>query len=279
MQDLSRSEHQSRSNIGVMVKRRKRFDHAPKKTDRADRTSHTDWIYGTHAVIAALRNPKRAVLRLLATAQGAESLGNAAVSPEIVSRQDIDRVLPGGAVHQGVAMQADPLPPIELDALLPLLANEDRAVVLVLDRVSDPRNVGAILRSAAAFGARAVVMPERHAAESTGALAKAASGALETVPLVRVVNLSRAMDQLKTAGLWCIGLDAGAETEIDDADLSGRIALVLGAEGAGLRRLTKEHCDLTVRLQMAGGVPSLNVSNAAAIALYVATRGMRAQPA
>ena len=191
---------------------------------------------------------------------------------EIVTRDDIERVLPGGAVHQGVALEADPLPQIGLDDLLASVSQSERAVIVVLDRVSDPRNVGAIMRSAAAFGARAIIAPERHAAEPTGALAKAASGALETVPLIRVVNLSRAMEKLKAAGLWCIGLDADAATDIGDADLTGRIALVLGAEGAGLRRLTRDHCDLTVRLPMDGNVPSLNVSNAAAIALYVATR-------
>ena len=261
-----------------MVKRRKRYDQAPKKAARVHQPSRNEWIYGLNAVSAALHNPKRVIHRLLTTQQGAEALNGVSISPEIVARDEIDRLLPGGAVHQGVALEADPLPQTELDDLVTLLSASDRAVVVVLDRVSDPRNVGAILRSAAAFGARAVIVPERHAAESTGALAKAASGALETVPLVRVVNLSRAMEQLKSAGMWCIGLDSEASDDIGDADLTGRIALVLGAEGAGLRRLTRENCDLTVRLPMAGGVPSLNVSNAAAIALYIATRGKSAKP-
>ena len=255
-----------------MVKRRKRFEHAPRKAARAHQPAGKDWIYGLHAVSAALNNPDRVVHRLLTTPQGAEALDNAVNGAEIVTRDDIERVLPGGAVHQGVALEADPLPQIGLDDLLASVSQSERAVIVVLDRVSDPRNVGAIMRSAAAFGARAIIAPERHAAEPTGALAKAASGALETVPLIRVVNLSRAMEKLKAAGLWCIGLDADAATDIGDADLTGRIALVLGAEGAGLRRLTRDHCDLTVRLPMAGAVPSLNVSNAAAIALYVATR-------
>lgn len=255
-----------------MVKRRKRYDQAPKRAAKAHPPSRREWIYGLHAVIAAANNPDRVIHRLVTTQQGAEALNGVSADPEIISRDEIDRILPGGAVHQGVALETDPLAETALGDLVVTLCALDSAVVLVLDRVSDPRNVGAILRSAAAFGARAVIVPERHAAESTGALAKAASGALETVPLVRVVNLSRAMEQLKSAGMWCIGLDSEAKTDIDDADLTGRVALVLGAEGAGLRRLTRENCDLTVRLPMAGGVPSLNVSNAAAIALYVATR-------
>lgn len=240
-----------------------------------------EWIYGVHAVTAALHNPARKPLRLIATRQAAADLsGNDAakggsIQAEVVQREEIDRVLPRGAVHQGLALQTDPLPPPDIEDLANEVASRDRAVVVVLDRVSDPRNVGAILRSAAALGACGVVVTERHAPEATGALAKAASGALETVPLVRVVNLARALDRLKQAGLWCLGLDSQGDTEIGDADLTGRIALVLGAEGAGLRRLTRDHCDLLVRLPMTDAVPSLNVSNAAAIALYAASRAGR----
>lgn len=236
-----------------------------------------EWIYGVHAVKAALGNPARQALRLIATRQAAADLSGdtAAIQPEIVPREEIDRVLPRGAVHQGLALQTDPLPPADIEDLANEAASRDRAVVVVLDRVSDPRNVGAILRSAAALGACGVVVTERHAPEATGALAKAASGALETVPLVRVVNLARALDRLKQAGMWCLGLDSEGDTEIGDADLTGRIALVLGAEGAGLRRLTRDHCDLLLRLPMTDAVPSLNVSNAAAIALYAASRAGR----
>lgn len=236
------------------------------------RSGGADWLYGTHAVLAALRNPARRPRRLMVTRQAAEFLHVAGlIAPEIVPREDIDRVLPGGVVHQGLALLADPLPAADIEDLARTIEERDRAVAVVLDRVSDPRNVGAILRSAAAFGVCGVVVTERHAPGATGALAKAASGALETVPLVQVVNLSRALDRLKAAGMWCLGLDAEGDTEIGDADLTGRIALVLGAEGAGLRRLTRDHCDLLVRLpMMADSVPSLNVSNAAAVALYAA---------
>ncbi len=237
------------------------------------------WLYGHHVVRAALANPTRRCLRLVLTAEAASGLdsGTEAPSghrpaPEIVPRREIERLLPEGAVHQGAALLALPLPAPGLDeACAPGASARD--IVVVLDRVSDPQNVGAVLRSAAAFRARAVVVPRRRSPEATGALAKAASGALETVPLVRVANLARALEDLKRLGYWCVGLDPGAPGVFSAAGLDSATALVLGAEGAGLRRLTARSCDLLARLPISAAVESLNVSAACAVALYELARG------
>ncbi len=233
----------------------------------------SDWLFGRHAVAAALANPARHCRRLLATAKVAEDLArdqSDRITPEIVDRARLDDML-AGAVHQGIALLVDRLPELDLAAAC-AVAPDGRNLVVVLDQVTDPQNVGAILRSAAAFGARAVVATERHAPAATGTLAKAASGALERVALVRVANLARALEQLADLDYWRIGLDANAAAPIDTARDYPNVALVLGAEGKGLRRLTAKHCDLLVRIPMAGaGVgpgASLNVSNAAAVALY-----------
>jgi len=243
------------------------------------------WIYGRHAVRAALQNPARRLRRLIATAEiAAEAqawLSEAKARPatdfknETLDRARLEALLPEGAVHQGLALQAEPLPPAFLEDVLAELspaAAAEAAVVVVLDQVSDPHNVGAVLRSAAAFGARALVLPEHGTPPSTAALAKAASGALEQVPLVRVTNLARALDKLKEAGFWCVGLEETGEKLLGDLDLTGRVALVLGAEGEGLRRLTRERCDFLARLPTRDPLASLNVSNAAAIALYEVAR-------
>lgn len=181
-------------------------------------------------------------------------------------------LLPQGAVHQGLAALVDPLPMVDLAELLEDLPPDAPTRLLLLDQVTDPQNVGAILRSAAALGAAGVILTERHAAPESGSLAKAASGALDVLPLVRVVNLSRAIEALKQAGFWCLGLAAEGEMTLAEAKPTGRIALVLGAEGTGLRRLTREHCDQLVRLPTQGPIDQLNVSNAAAIALYELAR-------
>lgn len=226
------------------------------------------WLYGIHAVSAALGNPKRRSLRLLATAGSADSLPDSPVEPEIVSRDTIDDAVPPGAVHQGVALQVDALEPQAVEDIARHADNNGRTVVIALDQVTDPQNVGAALRSAAAFGAYAVVAPDRNTPEASGAMAKAASGALETVPLIRPNNLVRALEYLKENGFWVIGFDMDAPISLPDADLPGRCVLALGAEGRGLRRLTRETCDLMVRVPMTGAVESLNVSATAAVALY-----------
>jgi len=243
------------------------------------------WIYGRHAVRAALTNPTRRCHRLVATAEttaeAQKLLGEtqARLLPdfrtETLDRPRLEALLAKGAVHQGLALLAEPLPQAFLEdvlAELPPLPSSEPAVVVMLDQISDPHNVGAILRSAAAFGARAVVLPEHGTPPASAALAKAASGALEQVPLIRVTNLARALDQLKEAGFWSVGLEESGEKTLADLDLDGRIALVLGAEGEGLRRLTRERCDFLARLPTSGPIASLNVSNAAAIALYEVAR-------
>jgi 23S rRNA (guanosine2251-2'-O)-methyltransferase len=232
-------------------------------------------------VLAALANPARRCARLLLTAEAKRALEGAlaplarsrpGLAPELVGRSELDRLLPS-AVHQGIALSTTPLEEPTLEEALRQGSAASDAVLLVLDQVTDPHNVGAILRSAAAFAATGVVVTERHAPATTSTLAKAASGALETVPLVRVGNLAQALAEIKAAGFWCAGLAADASQTLAEAKLSGRIALVLGAEGAGLRRLTRERCDLLLRIPLApSGMASLNVSNAAAVALYELAR-------
>ncbi|WP_142850768.1 23S rRNA (guanosine(2251)-2'-O)-methyltransferase RlmB [Telmatospirillum sp. J64-1] len=240
------------------------------------------WLWGTHPVLAALANPQRPIRRFLATADSLRDLSGALddiaakrafPQAETVARDQIDALLPPGAVHQGIACQVEPLPALAIEDVARLAEGREQAVVVVLDQVTDPHNVGAILRSAAAFGALAVIVPDRHAPDETGTLAKSASGALERLPLVRVTNLARALDDLKQSGFWIAGLAGEATQTLAEAKLSGRIALVLGSEGEGLRRLTREHCDYLVRLPMTDAVESLNVSNAAAVALYETARG------
>ena len=238
--------------------------------------SRDTWLYGPHAVLAALANPRRRCRRLVMTEAAAEAnrdslAGLDAPQAETRSREEIDRLLPPGAVHQGIAVLTDPLSEPDLGEVLDALP-DGKGLIVVLDQVTDPHNVGAVLRSAAAFGADAVLLPERHAPGATGVLAKAASGALDLVPLVHVVNLARELDRLKAAGFWCVGLDSEADQTVAAADLTGRVVLVLGAEGGGLRRLTRERCDLLVPLPTQTRLASLNVSNAAAIALYEVAR-------
>jgi 23S rRNA (guanosine2251-2'-O)-methyltransferase len=234
-------------------------------------------------VAAALANPQRRWRRLLVLTgeqEAAVALAAAAQARQrgggepirVVDRAELDALLPQGAVHQGWALEVEPLPQPDLDAVLRRAAASERAVVVLLDQVTDPHNVGAILRSAAAFGALAVIIAEHGAARVTGTLGKAASGALELVPLLRVVNLARTIDRLKDAGFWSCGLDEGAPQALASLDFGPRVALVLGSEGGGLRRLVRERCDYLARLPTGPQMPGLNVSNAAAIALYELSR-------
>jgi 23S rRNA (guanosine2251-2'-O)-methyltransferase len=237
------------------------------------------WLYGRHAVEAALRNPRRSCHRLLATPEGLAALGPAANRPGLevltVEREEIERRLGAGAVHQGLALSVAPLPRLELRRTL--APEPGRNLVLVLDQVNDPHNVGAILRSAAAFEVRGLVLPERRSAELGGAAAKAASGALDRMPVVEVANLARALDQLAELGYWRLALDAGAEATLDEVPEVDNLALVLGAEGTGLRRLVREHCDFAARLPIASDMDSLNVSVACGITLYTLARRRRSE--
>jgi 23S rRNA (guanosine2251-2'-O)-methyltransferase len=230
-------------------------------------------IYGWHAVTAALDNPRRKILRLMATENAARRLNedgaSARVTPEIVRPEAIARLLTADAVHNGLWLEAEPLDAPAVEALAP------EGVVLVLDQITDPHNVGAILRSAAAFGVKALVTTARHSPEATGVLAKAASGALEHVPMVTVQNLARGLAALKERGFLTVGLDSAGARDLAALPLSSPLALVLGAEGKGLRQLTRETCDHVARLDLPGEIKSLNVSNAAALSLYIATTRLR----
>jgi 23S rRNA (guanosine2251-2'-O)-methyltransferase len=226
-------------------------------------------LFGLHAVEAALANPNRTPIRVLATENAAHRLGpllaKRGVKPESATPKDLDRLLGPDAVHQGVLLEAEPLPPVTFDEIDP------SGILLVLDQVTDPQNVGAALRSAAAFGAAGLVLTERHSPPLQGALAKAASGALDIVPVILVKNLAQTLAELGERGVLRVGLAEEAGAALETAPLTRPLALVLGAEGKGLRQLTREHCDLICRISTKSALASLNVSNAAAVALHWAS--------
>ncbi|MBT5047129.1 MAG: 23S rRNA (guanosine(2251)-2'-O)-methyltransferase RlmB [Rhodospirillaceae bacterium] len=248
-----------------------------KPAGKAGGKMRTQWLYGRHAVLAALANPERRVTRLVYAGELPAVPGNQDIEPESLTRDDISDLLPPGAVHQGIAAQTAPLPDLSVEEICDRADEAGTALVVLLDQVTDPHNVGAVLRSAAVFGAVAVIVQDRNAPEATGVLAKAASGALESVPLVRAVNIVRALDTLKNAGFWSLGLDSEAPVTIDAIPHTEKRVVVLGSEGAGLRRLTREACDELARIDGGGGLSSLNVSNAAAVALYAVSRNNAAQ--
>jgi len=255
----------------------------PGKRHKAERRGAPDhggrWLYGRHPVVAALANPERR-WRRLAVLAGQEDEANALVAAacaerrgdgepvRILDRRGFAALVGEDAVHQGLALEVEPLDEPDLDDMLRAAELAARAVVVVLDQVNDPHNVGAILRAAAAFGAFGVIVAAHGAPPASGALAKAASGALDLVPLIQAVNLARTLERLKEAGFWCCGLDERAPHTLAGLELGPRVALVLGAEGDGLRRLVRESCDYLARLPTTPQMPSLNVSAAAAIALY-----------
>jgi 23S rRNA (guanosine2251-2'-O)-methyltransferase len=261
----------SERNAGRNARKRRPETRFPRRAEAGS----DDWIWGWHAVIAAMENPRRGPARkLLATPEQARRLetrfGRKA-QVELADNAAIARNLPAGAVHQGVALLAAPLDEVGLDDF----AAAPGAVLLMLDQVTDPQNVGAILRSAAAFGAKGLILQDRHAPRLSGALAKAAAGAVDVLPVARVVNLSRALETLETMGWRAVGLDGSAQRTLDEALDGGPVVLVLGSEGEGIRPLVAEHCDEMARIPMPGGFESLNVSAAAAVALYEASRPRR----
>ena len=254
------------------IERRERFQRARRESLRGDAEGPVV-LYGWHTVTAALRNPARRLHRLFATENAARRLAEESfaltLTPEIVRPTAIAERLMPDAVHQGLYLEADPLPAPAIEQL------PARGVVLVLDQITDPHNVGAIFRSSAAFAAAAIVTTQRHSPDATGALAKAASGALEYVPFVSVQNLARALAALKQSGFLVVGLDSSGDSDLATLPLRTPLALVLGAEGKGLRQLTKETCDHVARIDLPGEIKSLNVSNAAALALYMANRSLQ----
>ena len=233
-------------------------------------SDQNDVLYGAHPVEEALKNPKRKFVKLTTTLNGAERLREftqtLGITPEIVNPKVLDRRVEPDAVHQGMILEAKPLHQPQLNEI------EQSGVVVMLDQVTDPHNVGAILRTCAAFNVRALVTTARHSPEASGVLFKAASGAYEHVPYVKVTNLARAMEELRDSGFHFVGLDSEAGTTLDQVDKSPPLVLVLGAEGKGLRELTRKNCDVVAKLDFSGAIRSLNVSNAAAVALYALTR-------
>jgi 23S rRNA (guanosine2251-2'-O)-methyltransferase len=233
----------------------------------ADRQTEIELLYGIHSVAEALKNPKRSFIRLLATKNAAQRLAEdisaSGVKIEEAMPRALDRIVGPDAVHQGAVLEAKPL-------LQPRLDQIGRyGIIVLLDQVTDPHNVGAIMRTCAAFAATALVTTLRNSPEASGVLLKSASGAFEHVPFVKVTNLSRAMEELRSYGFRITGLDSEAPARLEETDKTPPMALVLGAEGKGLRQLTRDTCDVLARLDLPGKIKSLNVSNAAAIALHI----------
>ncbi|NJC41779.1 23S rRNA (guanosine2251-2'-O)-methyltransferase [Brevundimonas alba] len=248
-------------------------DSAP-RPPRGGKADADNFVWGRHPVLAALANPARKGMgRLLATADRAAEIEKDRLAPhghkvEIIDAVALARMLPAGAVHQGLAFKVQPLEGVALDDI----ADPASGVIVMLDQLTDPQNVGAIFRSALAFGAKGIVVQDRHSPALAGALAKASAGATERLPCARVTNLSRALERLADLGWRAVGLDGAAEQTLDQALDARPTVLVVGSEGDGVRRLVAEHCDVMAKIPMPGGFESLNVSNAAAVALYEAAR-------
>ena len=232
-------------------------------------------LYGRHAVIAALKNPERKFTKVLCTQDNSDEVRKLIPSfpLNIVERKEIERVLPQDSVHQGFALYCSELPTYNIEDLLAMAEEKKECHILVLDQVTDPQNIGAIIRSCVAFNAMAIVVQDKNAPKETGSMAKASAGMIELLPIVRVTNLTRALEQLKNIGFWTLGMDGHATTTIDKIKKGGKTAIVMGSEGKGMRRLIEETCDSTVKLNISENAESLNVATAAAIALYEISKG------
>ncbi|MBH89593.1 MAG: 23S rRNA (guanosine(2251)-2'-O)-methyltransferase RlmB [Magnetovibrio sp.] len=268
----NKSKHRGRKNYTLNNKR-----HWNLTTNKA-----TNLLYGKHAVLSALANPRRKIGCLLLTPDTQKSLlgeveealcigGHDNIKILTIDRRKLDKNLPTGTVHQGIALETQTLN-FNLEEILVQTSGNDEATIVILDQATDTNNIGSIVRSAAAFNVDAIIIQDRKSPIAHGTIAKAASGALEHVAIVRTTNLVRTMDKLKAANYWCVGLDGNADKTLVEAKLTGRIVMVLGSEGVGLRRLIRENCDLLVRVPINWKIDSLNLSNAAAIALYERTR-------
>lgn len=237
-------------------------------------SGNQSFLYGRHPVMAAINNPKRKINKIFCVKENVEEIKKALniakrnISISIVDRKELDKMLPKDAVHQGFAIQCQELDNYTLDEISRLAENQQNCHILILDQVTDPQNIGAIIRSCVAFDTLALIVQDKNAPTETGTMAKASAGMIEQLPICRVTNLSRAISQLKDCGFWIIGMDGYATTYISEINKTGKIAIVMGSEGKGMRRLVEENCDTTVKLPISSTVESLNVSTAAAITLY-----------
>ncbi len=243
--------------------------HKP-NTSSSDNKNQPLIIYGRHAVLSALKNPKRKIQKLLITAENKAEIEKIAphVPFSIIDKKDFNKILPEDAVHQGFALYCTRLESYDIADLVEMAKDKKRCCILILDQVTDPQNIGAIIRSCAAFDALGLIVQDKNSPLESGAMDKAAAGTIEFVPIARVTNLSRTIETLKENGFWVMGMDGYAETTIDKINKDGKIAIVMGSEGKGMRRLVQENCDSSVKLPISPSVESLNVSTAAAITLY-----------
>ncbi len=231
-------------------------------------------LYGRHAVLAALKNPKRQILKILCTKENADEIRRTSkLQPQEVEKKEIDKLFSADVVHQGFALFCNRLPDFSLEEIIEMSQTKNKCHVLILDQVTDPQNIGTIIRSAVAFNTLALVLQDKNSPLESATIAKASVGMIEHLPISRVTNLSRAIEKLKDAGFWIVGMDGYAQTTLDQLDTSGKLAIVMGSEGKGMRRLVEENCDITIRLPMSPLAESLNVATAASIVLYEINKG------